>query len=296
MRTYASIRGALDLDSPPMRLYQKSKRLGIWDPHDIDFSGDAVAWQELTADERDLLVRVTALFQAGEEAVTVDLLPLVDAIGAEGRLENGLFLTAWLWEEGKHTEFFRRFLDEVVGETTDLHHLHGDAYRRIFGEELPRAMNALRADRSPAAVANAVVTYTMIVEGVLAETGYHGYFTALERAGLLTGLRDGLGLVKRDESRHIAYGVYLISRLVQEDPGSGPRSRREWRSSCRSRSRSSTRRSRPTIRCRSTSISASSSHSRPTSTRSGSRGSSERAQESRWSSRTIGGRSDCRGS
>jgi ribonucleoside-diphosphate reductase beta chain len=222
VREYASVRGALDLDSPPMRLYQKSKRLGVWDPRDIDFRADAVAWQELAADERDLLVRVTALFQAGEEAVTVDLLPLVDAIGAEGQLEDGLFLTAWLWEEGKHTEFFRRFLDEVVGETTDLHHLHGDAYGRIFGEELPRAMNALRTDRSPAAVANAVVTYTMIVEGVLAETGYHGYFTALERAGLLTGLRDGLALVKRDESRHIAYGVYLISRLVQEDPGLWP--------------------------------------------------------------------------
>ena len=96
---------------------------------------------------------------------------------------------------------------------------------RIFGEELPRAMNALRTDRSPAAVANAAVTYTMIVEGVLAETGYHGYFTALERAGLLTGLREGLALVKRDESRHIAYGVYLISRLVQDDPGLWPASR-----------------------------------------------------------------------
>jgi ribonucleoside-diphosphate reductase beta chain len=222
MREYASVRGALDLESPPMRLYQKSKRLGIWDPRDIDFSADAVGWQELSDDERDLLVRVTALFQAGEEAVTVDLLPLVDVIGAEGRLEDGLFLTAWLWEEGKHTEFFRRFLDEVVGETADLHHLHSDAYSRIFGDELPRAMNALRTDRSPPAVANAVVTYTMIVEGVLAETGYHGYFTALERAGRLDGLREGLALVKRDESRHIAYGVYLISRLVQEDPGLWP--------------------------------------------------------------------------
>ena len=28
--------------------------------------------------------------------------------------------------------------------------------------------------------------------------------------------------MKRDESRHIAYGVYLISRLVQEDPGLWP--------------------------------------------------------------------------
>ena len=222
MRSFATTRGALDLESPPMRLYQKSKRLGTWDPRDLDFSGDVDAWQELTPEERDLLLRVTALFQAGEEAVTVDLLPLLDVIGSEGRIEDELFLTAWLWEEGKHTEFFRRFLDEVAGERGDLHHLHGEAYRRVFHDELPAAMNALRTDRSPAAQARAVVTYTMIVEGVLAETGYHGYFTALERQGVLTGLKDGLALVKRDESRHIAYGVYLLSRLVKENPGLWP--------------------------------------------------------------------------
>lgn len=222
MRTFATTSGALDLRSPPMLLYQKAKRLGVWDPSTIDLARDADDWRSLTGDERDLLLRVTSLFQAGEEAVTLDLLPLLEVIGAEGRLEESLFLTAWLWEEGKHTEFFRRFLDEVVGEQADLHHLHGESYRRVFYEELPAAMNALRTDSSPSAQAHAVVTYTMIVEGVLAETGYHGYFAALEEGGVLPGLREALALVKRDESRHIAYGVYLLSRLVQADPGLWP--------------------------------------------------------------------------
>jgi ribonucleoside-diphosphate reductase beta chain len=222
MRSFATTRGALDLESPSMRLYQKSKRLGVWDPYDLDLSRDVEDWRSLTDSERDLLLRVTSLFQAGEEAVTIDLLPLLEVIGAEGRLEEGLFLTAWLWEEGKHTEFFRRFLDEVVGDSADLHHLHGERYRAVFYDALPAAMNALRTDSSPAAQARAVVTYTMIVEGVLAETGYHGYFTALERGDVLPGLRAGLELVKRDESRHSAYGVYLISRLVKADPGLGP--------------------------------------------------------------------------
>jgi ribonucleoside-diphosphate reductase beta chain len=222
VRSFATTSGALDLESPPMRLYQKSKRFGVWDPYDLDLSRDVDDWRSLTDDERDLLLRVTSLFQAGEEAVTIDLLPLLEVIGAEGRLEEGLFLTAWLWEEGKHTEFFRRFLDEVVGERADLHHLHGDSYRAVFYDALPAAMNALRSDASPAAQAHATVTYTMIVEGVLAETGYHGYFTALQRGGVLPGLQKGLELVKRDEARHIAYGVYLISRLVQADPALWP--------------------------------------------------------------------------
>ena len=63
----------------------------------------------------------------------------------------------------------------------------------------------------------AAVTYNMIVEGMLAETGYHAYFTVLERADLMPGTRRGIALLKQDESRHIAYGIYLLSRLVAED-------------------------------------------------------------------------------
>jgi hypothetical protein len=33
MRSFATTRGLLDLESPSMRLYQKSKRLGVWDPY-----------------------------------------------------------------------------------------------------------------------------------------------------------------------------------------------------------------------------------------------------------------------
>jgi ribonucleoside-diphosphate reductase beta chain len=58
----------------------------------------------------------------------------------------------------------------------------------------------------------------MVVEGVLAETGYHAFFTMLERNDLMPGLRKGISLLKQDESRHIAYGVYLLSRLVAENP------------------------------------------------------------------------------
>jgi ribonucleoside-diphosphate reductase beta chain len=53
---------------------------------------------------------------------------------------------------------------------------------------------------------------------VLAETGYHSYYNMLERNNVMPGLRQGVGLLKRDESRHIAYGVFLISRLVAEHP------------------------------------------------------------------------------
>ena len=79
-------------------------------------------------------------------------------------------------------------------------------------------MAHLLVDPSPAAQVRAATTYNMIVEGVLAETGYQAYFSVLDRQGILPGQRQGIYLLKQDESRHIAYGVYLISRLLADDP------------------------------------------------------------------------------
>lgn len=209
----------LDLESVPMRLYQKAKRLGVWDPRAIDLSRDVADWPRLDDREQDVILQLCSLFQAGEESVTLDLLPLIMVVADEGRLEEELFLTTFLWEEGKHVEFFRRVLDEVAGAAgTDLHHYHTPSYRKIFYEELPAAMGALRHDASPRAQIRASVTYNMIVEGVLAETGYHAFFEALERNDLLPGLREGIGYLKRDESRHLAYGVFLLSRLIGTNP------------------------------------------------------------------------------
>jgi len=208
----------LDHDSLPMRLYHKAKVLGTWNPRDIDFSIDRGDWEGLDPLERQVIIHLTSLFQAGEESVTLDLLPLMLVIAREGRLEEEMYLSTFLWEEAKHTEFFRRFLDEVAETYADLSRFHGPDYRRIFYEELPAAMGALLADSSPRAQVRASVTYNMIVEGTLAETGYHAYGAMLERNGLLPGLLDGIGKLRRDESRHIAYGIFLLSRIVAAQP------------------------------------------------------------------------------
>ncbi len=206
----------LDYDLPPMRLWRKAKKIGIWNPEDIDFSQDVQDWKQLSDLERESLIHLTSLFQAGEESVTLDLLPLIQVIASEGRLEEEMFLTAFLWEEAKHVELFRRFLDEVAEDRSDLSRFHGPSYRTLFYQELPQAMSRLRDDSSPTAQAIASVTYNMIVEGVLAETGYHSYHSTLTRNGILPGMQQAVAHLKSDEARHLAYGVFLLSRLVAE--------------------------------------------------------------------------------
>jgi ribonucleoside-diphosphate reductase beta chain len=216
--SFATTTRGLNRDLPPMRLYEKAKRLGIWNPSEIDFSKDKADWATFTADEKDLIWMLLALFVAGEEAVTLDLLPLIEVIAREGRVEEDMYLTTFLFEEAKHTDFFRRFLDEVCDAPVDLAHYHTDNYKQIFYHALPEALLGLKEDASPAAQIRASVTYNMVVEGVLAETGYHAFFTMLERNNLMPGLRKGIALLKQDESRHIAYGIYLLSRLVAAHP------------------------------------------------------------------------------
>lgn len=211
-------RRGFNWDSVPMRLFQKAKRLGTWDGLAIDLAQDKADWNSLPPAERDDLIGTTTLFCAGEEAVTLDLLPLVMQVAKRGLLEEEIYLTSFLWEEAKHTEFFRRWLDEVPGlRGEDLHEYMGPNYRQLFFNELPGAMSALLDDDSDAALARALVTYNMIIEGTLAEVGYEDYRRRLEKGSLLPGLVQALKLISRDESRHIRFGVYMLQTLISKD-------------------------------------------------------------------------------
>lgn len=214
---FATTTRGLDRNAPAMRLYEKAKRYGIWNPAEIDFNQDKYHWSGFSSEEKDLVLRLTSLFQAGEEAVTLDLLPLIMAVAGEGRLEEEMFLTTFLFEEAKHTDFFDRFLQEVCRVQGGLERYHTPSYQAVFYRALPQALENLREDPSPRSQVIASATYNMVIEGVLAETGYHAYYTMLVRSDLMPGVRQGITHLKQDEARHIAYGVFLLSRLIAAD-------------------------------------------------------------------------------
>ena len=202
----------------PMLDYHKAKQL-LWDPRDIDVEQDGRDWTTMTERERDLIVRVGSLFLAGEEAVAHDLAPLLIAVRRDGdHIEDEFFLTTQIFEEAKHLEFFDRWFDEVTHDSIDLAAYLGPSYAPLFFETLPNTLNRLLTDACPAAQVDASVVYHMIIEGVLAETGYHGFYQALKERRLLPGLVRGIELVQRDEARHIAFGVYFLQRHVRANP------------------------------------------------------------------------------
>ena len=220
---YRSTRG-LDYESVPWKLWEKSKKL-FWDPADIDFSQDAIDWQQMTDEERTLVAMSARGFMVGEEAVTLDIVPLLRCMSDLGRLEDTMYLAMFTMEEAKHTEMFRRWFDAVGMDPASLDDLVraqqaalGDRRTGIFDGALTRVMRRLDTDRSPQAILDASIIYNQFVEGVLAIAGYQRWEETFRRLGKLPGLEAGLKLTQRDERRHIAYGTYLGRRLLAENP------------------------------------------------------------------------------
>jgi len=214
----------INRDALPWRLWTKAKQL-FWDPADIDYSQDVTNWQTIPADVRGLVALGARGFMVGEEAVTLDILPLVRAISDEGRLEETIYLTSFALEEAKHVDFFRTWFDAVGFDPRQAPELptNGDGANSyqgndIFAGELQRVMRRLDNDRSPEAFLDAGITYNQFIEGVAAIAGYKGWSKFFEAFNVLPGLQEGLQLIQRDERRHIAYGTYLCRRLIAAHP------------------------------------------------------------------------------
>ncbi|MET0699276.1 MAG: R2-like ligand-binding oxidase [Mycobacterium sp.] len=208
--------GGLNWDSLPLKL-MAGGNAKFWNPADIDFSRDRADWESLSEPERDVATRLCAQFIAGEEAVTEDIQPFMAAMRAEGRLGDEMYLTQFAFEEAKHTQVFRMWLD-AVGITDDLHsYVDTPNYRRIFYDELPDSLDALRTDPSPAAQVRASVVYNHIVEGMMALTGYFLWHKICADRGILPGMQELVRRIGDDERRHMAWGTFTCRRHVAAD-------------------------------------------------------------------------------
>lgn len=214
--------------SPYLQLYHKAKQLH-WDPATVDLRGDAAQWKAIARDHPteqygEQLLRLIALFHAGEESVTTTLAPFCSAVSRAGLgVDKEMFLTTQLYEEAKHFEFFSRYLREVVGVTAEeLEPFLTAAPRAVLLDDLAEVTERLRREDDPerlqATFAEAVTHYMGVVEAMLARTGYVGAHDALVTRGWLPGLQEGFRLIKRDEGRHVAFGMRCIAELTAAHP------------------------------------------------------------------------------
>jgi ribonucleoside-diphosphate reductase beta chain len=223
---YRSTRG-INYESVPWKLWEKSKKL-FWDPADLDFTQDVIDWREMNEQDRTMVAMSARGFMVGEEAVTLDIVPLLRCMSDLGRLEDTMYLSMFAMEEAKHTDMFRRWFDAVdldPASLDDLVRAQNEAMRSggngrpgIFDGVLTRVMQRLDTDKSPEAILDATLVYNQLVEGVAAINGYRRWDETFRKIEKLPGLEAGLKLTQRDERRHIAYGTYLGRQILSEHP------------------------------------------------------------------------------
>lgn len=215
---FSSLReGGFNWDSFPLRLFVKGNKK-FWNPADIDFSRDYADWANLGPEERRSATYLCAQFIAGEEAVTEDIQPFMKAMAAENRIGDEMYLSQFCFEEAKHTQVFRQWMD-AVGLTEDLHPFVADNphYRTLFYEELPESLRVLEYDPSPVNQVRASVTYNHVIEGSLALTGYYAWQRICTEENILPGMQELVRRIGDDERRHMAWGTFTCRRHVAAD-------------------------------------------------------------------------------
>ena len=221
---YEQMDWLLESRPTPIDLYHRWENQN-WSTQDLDFTEDATHWKSMEGafeGIRTELQRTFTLFFVGEQAVTDTLSPLVHAAPDEG---SRIFLSTQLVDEARHSVFFSRFFDEVIGVSggltealTVLRDKTVGGFRKLFDEDLVEATEAVRKDPGDyGAWVEGITIYHLIVEGMLALTGQKFLLGSLREMQLLPGFYAGFTAVARDESRHVNYGVRAIMEAGVKD-------------------------------------------------------------------------------
>src|SRR5437773_6062304 len=202
-------------------LYERWEK-GNWRATELDFSQDKHDWHEVFTDqERNAAIWNYSLFFYGEDSVTDNLSPYIDAAPHE---EQKYFLATQQVDEACHAFFFARFMTEVAERGTDIESalaatapVQTWGYKKTFNR-LDKMADELRKDRSRPQFAKAIALYHVVIEATLAVPGQHFIEGYLAERKLLPGFYEGMRNISRDEQRHIAFGVKCLHDLQQEDP------------------------------------------------------------------------------
>jgi ribonucleoside-diphosphate reductase beta chain len=228
----------------PYELFDKAKRQGTWDPLDLDLSEDKVHWEEgFSEAQKEQIMGTFVGFYEGEESVTRTIVPyftIVDKLedAPFDTVQEEMFLSTHLVEEAKHTDFFARYFEEVLGtqeteiddyeesdywQNPDLKEFLVDDLEEI-GERMRRTARTGDQHELRYILGEGVMHYMGIVEAQLAKAGYEIFENVFSDISddlgteIMPGFQEGIKLVRQDEGRHITNGRWVMKKLAEEDP------------------------------------------------------------------------------
>lgn len=196
-------------------LYRTAISHGTWDPVKIDLSEDKKHFAELDEQKKAYLIHFCTGFWDAEENVALKFCPWIMAAPTT---HQQAYLSTQLVEEFKHTEFFEIYFREVleVGRETKVKNIvHESLDTRA--KQLLDSIEKSPEEREMARV-EGFVHYQGIIEGVQAMVGYEVFDAVWGQYGLLPGLKEAFTQIKRDEGRHVGFGLRMLKRFAEKKP------------------------------------------------------------------------------
>jgi ribonucleoside-diphosphate reductase beta chain len=218
------------------RKYEKATRK-IWDAKQLDYERDAADWARMTHEQRAGIGTITVRFEAGEQEVTDELLPMLAAAHALGRFDWVMFLSTFMVEEARHSEFFTLWHARVANLVTPaekaafwpLREHTVDPLGRFkvgepvylglpeYGGRLSAAVQAGDETAIEGAFVQFATLYCAWVEGVLTMPSYEIVIDITESWDVLPALRQGFRNILGDEGRHITFGTEACRILIEKN-------------------------------------------------------------------------------
>jgi ribonucleotide reductase beta subunit family protein with ferritin-like domain len=191
-----------------------------WAVGALDFSTDARSFEALSDETRRGVVWIFAHRFHAEFNVARLLAPFLEAAPD---YDLQLLLATQVADEHRHLQAVLRIYQEVFGVdggfegVRELADRNRDPVAESLYDALEQRVVALKDSPDEDTFLQAVFSYHLVAEGVVARTAQNLAVGQYERLGEFPGLIEGQRLVARDEARHIGIGVSYARRRIAAD-------------------------------------------------------------------------------
>lgn len=222
-----SVRDNIKLSEDPSypvfkELYEKQKR-AIWFPEELNIQQDALDYQALSIDEKDLFDTAVGYFCSSELLVQNVLVnsffPLLTDPHAKMSFITQLFM------ENIHSDFFEIVLQSFGMDRDKM-------YEVAFEDPILRKKQSLIVDaideishnnidpdtlEGQKQILKAILLNNIVMEGIFFYSTF-AHFFALKDMGKMKNVVSGVELVLIDESLHLQNGIEAILIMLEENP------------------------------------------------------------------------------
>ena len=196
-----------------------------WMPTEISMQQDIKQWKnnEITEDEKLLVKRCLGFFAGSESLVGNNL--LLSAFRYVTDAECRQYILRQAFEESLHNltvvyicDSLDLDIDEVFSAYENIPSIKAkdDFLMSITNDISRQDFNPHNKEGKQELLRN-FLTYWIVCEGTFFFSGF-AMLLALGRQNKLQGVSDQIKYTLRDESSHIAFGVYLINTLIEQNP------------------------------------------------------------------------------